>query len=110
MPAIHIMSSGAAIALVGPGGRMVVPLSTIATLTDLLIQLQDVTGHDPDLEPDADAEDDDPAELDGDETDHNHSEECFVTHRLWDGGPGCPIADADYGFDDVPHDECGEGI
>jgi hypothetical protein len=38
----------------------------------------------------------DHGELDGDETDHNGSEEDFIVHTLWGGAPGCPIADPDY--------------
>ena len=33
-------------------------------------------------------------ELNGDETDHNHSEECFIEHR-YANGPGCIVGDPD---------------
>lgn len=57
------------------------------------IGLLDVVDGDPD------------AELNGDETDHTQSEECFVDYSYYGSGPGCLASD-----DDREHDglECAE--
>lgn len=56
-----------------------------------------------------DGEDGDPdIEANGDETDHCHSEDCFIDHRPYGAGPGCPIADPDYGGEEDGEQE--EGV
>jgi hypothetical protein len=58
---------------------------------------------------DADAEEDDPAEANGDETDGNFAEDDPCARFLnIDSGPGCIISDPDKGVDDEAHDP--EGI
>ena len=54
----------------------------IAAAAQALIDLLDTIDGDPD------------SELNGDEADHSHSEECFVAFNNYASGPGCPISDA----------------
>lgn len=66
----------------------------IGIAVDALIAKLDALGGDPDLEDDDPAGGnitDEPHDTDGDEDDHNGSEDDCIDHAL--AGPGCPIAD-----------------
>jgi hypothetical protein len=106
MPDIHVMANGSAVALIGPGGTIIVKQSTLGLLTELLIDFQNISVPDPDLEPEV-LEDDDPAELDGDEHDGDpRAEDEFTRHAH--AGPGCPCSDPDYGAEEAGESE--EGV
>lgn len=55
--------------------------NTLAGFVEVAVAILDCSDGDPD------------AELNGDETDHQHSEDCFVEHPLTAENVGCPIAD-----------------
>lgn len=56
------------------------------------ISLLDVVDGDPDVE------------LNGDETDHTGSEECFVEHNFYEPGAGCVVSDPDAEHDGREHE------
>lgn len=74
--------------------RPQLPVAEIAAAIQSLIDLLDKVTPDPDLE------------ADGDEEDGVHgSEDEFQDHE--GRGPGCPIADPDYGREEAGEPECG---
>lgn len=56
--------------------------NTLASFVEVAVAILDCSDGDPDLE------------LNGDEADHSHNEECFVKYRAGrDASPGCPISE-----------------
>lgn len=53
----------------------------VEAFVEISISLLDLMDGDPDIE------------LNGDETDHTQSEECFIDHDIYGAGAGCPISD-----------------
>lgn len=68
----------------------------IETAVEVLIAQLDAREGDPDLEnidEDGGNITDEPHDCDGDEEDHNSSEDDFIVHAFADYGPGCPLSD-----------------
>lgn len=58
--------------------------NTLAGFVEVAVAILDCSDGDPDVE------------LNGDETDHGNTEECFIDHRVSrDAFPGCPISEPD---------------
>lgn len=88
--AIAAVGTGRGIALIGPGGSVVVPRAIVAALVDFLIAAIDIAEPDPD------------DELTGDESDTNNAEDELLTALAaeFNSGPGCDIGDPDSAVDD----------
>ena len=84
-PTFGVMSNENAIALIGPGGTMIVGQDALADFIDLLIALKDV------------------AERSADEEEPG-AEDSFMEHA-YASGPGCPVADPDYGGEEAGEPE-----
>lgn len=65
----------------------------VEAFVEISISLIDLMDGDPDNE------------LNGDETDHTQSEECFVEHSFHGAGPGCSVSDPDAEHDGSEHDD-----
>ena len=83
-PTFEVMSNENAIAVIGPGGTMIVGQNALADFIDLLIALKDVAERPADDE-------------------ENGLEDSFQ-HHAYGYGAGCPVADPDAGVDDERHD------
>lgn len=67
--------------------------NTLAGFVEVAVAILDCADGDPETEPN------------GDETDHNHSEECFIKHMTGrETFPGCPISDPDVEHNGAEHD------
>jgi hypothetical protein len=93
---MQMMATSRGLLLSGPGGTVLLTNATLAALADFGVTMLDVLQRDPDLEPD------------GDELDGNPAEDEHMHHSLWDGAAACPIADPDSAVDDRPCDACSE--